>query len=587
VDTGLGLPAEGYLLKTSPRVSILGADPLGVRNGLMTLAQLLRPTAEGYEVPKVRIRDWPDCPVRAWHASSPQANEGEAYRNWIATLCRLKYNAVMLEVDEALQYETHPEIASSRAPTKAQLSEWVAYAKSLGFEVIPQVAVFGHFGWVLDRPEWADLAEDPEPDRQYGRWVANVRDPRYYPLVFDLFGEVIEVFRPRIFHIGHDEITFRPIGVHPALRGVPPHELLSEEVTRLHDWLADRGLLTMMWGDQLLPEHNGGAPYFTAKAIDAIPNDVIIADWHYDPAARYPSVAWFVERGFPVLACGWWEPLNMVNLSRQAADSGILGFSGTSWWRISGYRTSPEHQTAFVLAAESSWSREPAIAALEYEPLRAWRQLAGWDAPAAETRYLPLDLSRWANRGLSDGTARNGWLGLGPDDDLRDLPIGMQWWHGVPYRLGSSERQVVALAAAGDPPRSVPDAVRGIPVGTRAKALCFAHLASAPAQRYDDIYSRGPAYPKVLGTCRVIYEDGSSAEVLIRYRQEVTDWNDGLPGASAPSLWTGRTRVGAWARVSGYRWENPHPEKTIASLDLRGAKESLRLVVLAITAVVE
>lgn len=579
------LPAEGYQLTATERgITVIGADPLGVRNGLMTLAQLLRFDGEHRWLPRASLRDWPDLPVRAWHVASPMATEGDAFRNWVETLAKLKYNTLILEVNDHLQYETHPEIARAGAPTKAQLAEWVSDAKALGFNVIPQVQVYGHFGWVLDKPGWIDLAENPEPDPRWGRWNANIRDPRYYPLVFALFGEVIEVFRPSIFHIGHDEITFRPIGVHAATRDSKPHELLAEEVGRLHQWLTARGLRVMMWGDQLLAEHHGGRPYDTYLATDLLPKDIIIADWHYGPNETYPSVRYFKDHGYEVLCCGWWDPLNMVHFSNTAVDEATLGFSGTSWWGLTNFANSAEHQTAFVLAAENSWSnRAPTIDDLPYEPQQIWRELSGWGGVPAETRYAPLDLGRVANQSLTDTRARGGWLGLGPEHDFRTVPRGLQWWWGVPYRIAEEPPEAILLAKVDDPPQSWPTAVRGIPVGAKARRIWFLHTCEAPARRYTSIYDRAQKYPKNLGAYEIHYADGSREEVPIRYRWSIADWNDGLPPAWGTTVWRGRTLGGAITQLAAYGWLNPHPDKVIESLDIRGAEGELRVAVLAIT----
>ncbi|MFA6111494.1 MAG: glycoside hydrolase family 20 zincin-like fold domain-containing protein [Candidatus Latescibacterota bacterium] len=578
--------AQGYaLLVTGSAAAVVGADAAGVRNGLMTLSQLVQRTASGYAVPRVRIRDWPAASVRAWHVGLPGADDDQAYATWVDALARLKYNTLMIEVDGSFPYESHPEIGRARAPAKEQVRRWVTYARERGFEVIPQVAVFGHLNWVLDRPGWADLAENPEAGGEVGRWVANVRDPRYFPLIFDLFQEVIDVFQPTVFHIGHDEITFQPIGVHPMTRSIPPAQLLAEEVTRLHDWLAERRLQTMMWGDQLLAEDNGGSPYFTAAAIDRIPQDIIIDDWHYDPNERFPSVAFFRRHGFPVIGCGWWQPLNIWNLARVSAAEQALGFSGTSWWELADFPHSAEHQVAFVLGAESAWNptgRE--IDALGYRPGTVWRHLAGWDAPAIETEYTPIDLSCCANRSLADSEARGGWLGLGPEHDLRRLPRGLQWWDGVPYRVAEAAPEALVLAAAGDPPRRAPRSVRGIPVGTCARALYFLQTCSAPASRSSDIYTRAAEYPRHLGRWVVTYEDGSTADVPIDYRQTLTDWNDGEPPAQASVVWSGADAGGAYVALSAFRWDNPHPDKPIRRLDVQSEDATLRIAVLAVTA---
>ncbi len=584
-DGSLKLPAEGYRLQVAPAgVTVTGADPSGVRNGLMTLSQLLD-RAPDRRLGVTDIRDWPDLAVRGWHVGSPAATEGQVFRNWVETLARLKFNTLMLEVNDQLRYQSHPEIGRPDAPTKEQLAEWVAYARSLGFEVIPQVQVYGHFNWVLNKPGWADLAENPEATGRWGAWNANIRDPRYYPLVFDLYQEALDVFKPSIFHIGHDEITFQPIGVHPATRGSKPHELFAEEVTKLHAWLTGKGVKVMMWGDQLLEKHHGGPPHNTWLATDLVPKDILIADWHYGPDADYPSVAYFREHGFPVVACGWWNPLNMVNFSNAAVDQKILGFSGTSWWGLSNFGHSAEHQTAFVLAAENSWSnRNPAIDQFDYQPLDAWRRLSGWGRPPAETSFAPIDLSRYANQTLSDTRRRTGWFGLGPANDFALLPRGVQWWRGVPYRVLDGPAEAVMLAAEGDPARSWPTAVNAIAVGVKASALYLAATCSAPVRRYPNIYDREKSLPSLLGKLVVRYADGTREELPLRYRRNLTDWNGDLPPAWAPTIWSGHTTGGAWAQLAGWRWDNPWPDKVIDSLDIVSAESPLRVAVIALTA---
>ena len=581
-------PGGYQLLATGKAVGIVGADDEGLRNGLMTMSILARPTETGYVLPQLSIRDWPDCAVRAWHVGLPPGSDDAQYRNWVDTMARLKYNTLVLEVNGNFPYESHPEIGRIGAPSKEQVRDWVAYARRRGFDVIPQVAVYGHLNWILNKPGWADLAEDPEATGRWGRWVANVLDPRYYPLVFDLFAEVIEVFEPRIFHIGHDEITFQPIGVHPMTRDTPPADLLAGEVNRLHEWLTARDLKVMMWGDQLLPEHNGGAPYFTAGAIDRIPHDIIISDWHYGALEEFPSVAYFRERGFPVLASGWWQPLNMWNFANVAVDEQVMGFSGTSWWRLSRFAESAEHQTAFVLAAENAWSnRHPDIEELGYVPASVWRDLAGWATPARETRFAPIDLTRHANESVTQMGPRTGWPLLSPPGETDRLPRGLQWWDGVPYRISMGQPEAMVLAADGDPPRSRPGSVRAISVGTRAAALYFLQTCSLPSSRTADIYTRDSQYPKRLGRWRVTYDDGSIVDVPIVYRQMLTDWNDGLPPAQATCVWSGEEAGGAYVALSAHRWDNPHPDKTIVSLDVESLEAQLRIAVLAVTAAVE
>jgi len=584
--------AEGYrMARSGAGLEIQAAAPLGFRNALMTLLQISDFDAPDKVLVQARtIVDWPDLGWRAWHVGSPTKAELPAAYGWVATLAKLKYNLVLFEVNDTFPYESHPEIGRENAPSKQELRDLVATCRALGLDVIPQVQVYGHFNWVLGKPGWADLAEAPadEASARWGLWNANIRDPRYYPLVFDLYTEVIDVFRPKVFHIGHDEITFRPIGVHPDTQGTAPHELLAEEIIKLHAWLKERGLEVMMWGDQLLQEQHGGPPHNTALAVDMLPKDIIINDWHYSPWTEFPSVALLQEHGYRVLASGWWDPLNMMNFSDVAARSGATGFSGTSWWTLSGFGDSAEHQTAFVLAAENSWSNgQPTIDDLAYWPWQAWRELAGWGGVPAETRFAPIDLSRHTNQSLSDNRRHTGWLGTGSDDDFAMLPRGLNWWAGVPYQVLDGGDEAILLAAEGDPPRSWPTAVKGIPIGVKAKALHFLHTTSAPDRRYGNIYDRGKNYPSEVGRYVVHYADGTTAEAPLLYRRTITDWNAALPPGRAELAWEGTTASGARAVLASWRWDNPEPDKVIESIDLRSAETVLRPVVLAITAAVE
>ena len=38
----------------------------------------------------------------------------------------------------------------------------------------------------------------------------------------------------------------------------------------------------------------------TASAVDSIPKDIIICDWHYEKRADYPSLRYFQDKGFRV-----------------------------------------------------------------------------------------------------------------------------------------------------------------------------------------------------------------------------------------------------------------------------------------------
>jgi len=86
-----------------------------------------------------------------------------------------------------------------------------------------------------------------------------------------------------------------------------------------------------MWGDRfiLASEHGfvdwgwGSSRNHTYPAIDDVPMDIVICDWHYDVAP--PTPRYFVGKGFATIASVWdKQPVAMtyLNMMRElAADT--------------------------------------------------------------------------------------------------------------------------------------------------------------------------------------------------------------------------------------------------------------------------
>ena len=82
----------------------------------------------------------------------------------------------------------------------------------------------------------------------------------------------------------------------------------------------------------------GQAANGTHPAIDMIPKDIVICDWHYEVLEDYPSIAHFLEKGFPVLP-GSWRNVEAGELLLDAALSHkdhpqMLGYLCTTWGAV-------------------------------------------------------------------------------------------------------------------------------------------------------------------------------------------------------------------------------------------------------------
>jgi len=95
-----------------------------------------------------------------------------------------------------------------------------------------------------------------------------------------------------------------------------------------------------IWADRLIDgkKHSYGeweaSLNNTAPALDMIPKDIVLCDWHYEPRESYPSVPLFLEKGFKVLPCSF-RKLDAVEAfikySYKIEDPNMVGHMFTTW----------------------------------------------------------------------------------------------------------------------------------------------------------------------------------------------------------------------------------------------------------------
>ena len=99
----------------------------------------------------------------------------------------------------------------------------------------------------------------------------------------------------------------------------------------------------LMWGDRLLDAETTGYSRWeasdndTAGAVDLIPKDIVICDWHYGKRESYPSIAHFTGKGFRVWPAGWHDPeatRALMQAARADQSGRVLGFLVTTWGKV-------------------------------------------------------------------------------------------------------------------------------------------------------------------------------------------------------------------------------------------------------------
>ncbi|MBN1675048.1 MAG: beta-N-acetylhexosaminidase [Kiritimatiellae bacterium] len=655
----LGVPvverAEGYALAVSADgVLLAGKDAAGFFYGAQTLAQLLRPGA-GPELPGVRVRDWPAFPMRGAHVYMPARAELDFFWRFLDFLADYKYNLLVLEIGGGLEYKRHPEIneawrrfckeareydfhtdphteskttemgepftgptALARSRyfpknsthtelgggdwlTQAEARRIAAECRKRHIEIIPEVQGLSHCYYLcIPHPEIAERPDDPWPNNYCPS------NPKTYGLYLDVIDEVIEVFEPRTLHIGHDEAyTF---GVCPQCRGRDGHELLAEDITRVHDHLAGRGIRTLMWGDKL---HNittaagrrlggverervdpgTGKRFYqpaTYKAADMIPKDVLVADWYWkgDPEGRHN----FGRHGLEQIFGNLW-PLKFQNWETRASAPNVLGAETSTWVEVSAYafgHTGILHQ--FFPGADLLW-RGLQMPRAQICALMARHVPPAIDKVTGEQRWLvsgqgdaaPIDLAAAAAplpeslAGKVDGGARlMTATGTGPFRLLADAQ-------------GRLERAVVL---GRERPAAGP-----IAIGGKASRLLLLHGTTMEGVWYVPTYSSYHRGPGVLLEYRVTWVDGEQARFPAIFGEHIGPMQGAWPTPIAGARWSHDlafcyravpVAAGAEHTLFAQEWVNPRPDVPVTELSLElgpDAAEQGAVILAAVSAV--
>lgn len=183
-----------------------------------------------------------------------------------------------------------------------------------------------------------------------------------------------------------------------------------------------------------------------------------------------------------------------------------------------------------------------------------------------------LDISEAMNITAQQSHA-GGWLGLGAEHDLRNLPRGEQLLGSVRFLLSPdpAKPSAVALASSMLPAMRLPRMVH-FPVGRRASALYLLHATGWQVNRNS-----------LVGRYRILYADNTSETIPLEYGVNICAWDDTGPAYFAKVVWRSQTSDGTPVALRALRWDNPHPHKTIAAVEFCVVDEMATPILFAVT----
>jgi len=268
-------------------------------------------------------------------------------------------NTLVLRIDFNYEYESFPNLRDEGGLSKRDVKKLVQTARKNNIRVIPHINLLGHQSWhervgnlLREYPQFDETPsvqmpekyEWPNEDGLYCKSYCPLH-PEVHEVVFALVDEIMEAFEADAFHAGMDEVFYIGEDDCPRCKGKNKAELFAGEVTLIRDHLASNNQELWIWGDRLLDGNTAGLGMWEASendtyaAIDLIPKDVVICDWHYENAE--PTAAIFALKGLRVIACPWNNAavtraqLELIQSFRQNSNnvlkSRFIGVMQTVW----------------------------------------------------------------------------------------------------------------------------------------------------------------------------------------------------------------------------------------------------------------
>ena len=244
------------------------------------------------------------------------------WRSLTARMAAVGMNMVMIDLGEAIQYPSHPELWVEGSWEIGRFRKELARLRAMGLEPIPKLNFSAtHDAWL----------------KEYSRMLST---PEYYRVCADLVRDVCEIFdHPRLMHLGYDEESykhqkdFRFCAMRQGELWWHDFLFIAREVER-------RGTRPWIWSDYVWQHRE--------EFFNRMPKSVMQSNWHYDGefdfskisksrAARIRIYEDFDKAGFDQIPTGsnWACDTNFASTvkycRRVCSPERLKGFLMTTW----------------------------------------------------------------------------------------------------------------------------------------------------------------------------------------------------------------------------------------------------------------
>lgn len=346
IDNSLDVKPEGYSLHISEnQINIVGKDKAGLFYGFKSLEQLLVDAKEqNVNLPMCSIKDFPLLSYRAIHLDiKHHLEKTEYYYKLIDKLASYKVNAIIVEMEDKIQYKRQPIIASDDALSIEEWKKISDYANERNVEISPLIQGLGHASFVLKHDIYKELRDDPKSD-----WAFNPLDPKTYELQFDLYLDAMEATpHGKYLHIGGDE-------VHTTGRnsGKTPLELQLDWLDKVCKFAKEHNRIPIFWDDMPLKQAGVYRAMFNTRLteqevaeiwnknehkllafLDKFPKNCIYMRWNYsdsEAVGNAKAMDWFRSHGMQVMGATAGQTRWVLMPQEESNMNNIKAFSISS-----------------------------------------------------------------------------------------------------------------------------------------------------------------------------------------------------------------------------------------------------------------
>jgi hypothetical protein len=610
--------AEGYALRSGPAaVVVAGRDGAGAFYGMQSLRQLLAKQDGRLSVRGANVDDWSHVAFRAIRLYLPGHENIAFFKRFLRDFMALyKFNKVVMEMNASMRLDTHPELnagwidfarnlfhtqryyplgprgtyqnsahqdtADGEILEKDEVADLVRYAASQHIEVIPEIPTFTHsYFWLSRHRDLAAIPGAEWPD------IYDPTKPEVYKMVFEVLDEYIDVMKPKMVHIGHDEMFF-PIELCTPCKTTAAPLLWAQDVRRVHEHLAARGVKTAIYGDHLIESVRGvgqtpiksktGWAYNMPGALtpqqvsELIPKDIVICNWFWHDARAAegrgePNDIKLSDLGFQQVHANFLPDIQ--NYGRRSARKGVLGGAPSAWAATNEYVFGKDLMIDFLgtinLMWSTHWPEQEQLSKTVQSMMSDIRRRLSGKTPPSETgdAVTPVPLPKQANVGVADLALRPGLLENGKQR----------------FELGAP----VQVAVEGAGKVSIPPVSDAIPIAADVSSIIFLQATSKPAANdmsYRYIHNF-PDTSDLLGWYEVVYEDGFTDSVPVRFGWNILPlgWgkkSDVIAKGSAKELsyaYAADAVPCGDATLFAYEWVNPRFGKVVKQVRLHGTSK--------------